>query len=190
MANANAPRGFWPLRHLGGGTIRANEYTIATGYTSDIFKGDLVKRVTGGGIELAAAGNRFVGVFDGVSYVDASGNQKYSSYWPNTTTATYIKAMVYDDPMITFGVQSNGSTVAADYGELADHVAGSGSTTTGVSGHELNGTSSTATAGFRILGKLDQPGNAVGTNVNLEVQPYEHEHNEHVSGAATAVPGV
>ena len=66
MANADVPRGFWPIRHLTGGTIRTNEYAIATGYGTNIFKGDVVKLVAGGGIELAAAGNRFVGGFKGV----------------------------------------------------------------------------------------------------------------------------
>ena len=29
MANADVARGFWPLRHLTGGTIRTSEYAIA-----------------------------------------------------------------------------------------------------------------------------------------------------------------
>jgi len=186
MANKDAPRGFWPLRHLTGGTIRPCEYTIASAYNTDIFPGDVVKLVAGGGIELAAAGERFVGVFAGVSYVAADGKQVYAKYWPNTTTATDIKATVYDDPNIIFGVQSAGSTVAADVGNLGDHVAGTGSTTTGASAHELNGSTSTGAAGFRVLGKIDSPGNGWGTNVNLEVQPYQHEYNEHIDADGTA----
>ena len=175
MANTDAPRGFWPLRHLSGGTIRANAHTIATGYGTNIFRGDVVKLVAGGGIAVAASGDRFLGVFDGCSYVNASGEQVYSKYWPASTTATSIVAHVYDDPNIVFGVQSAGSTVAADVGNIGDHVAGTGSTTTGLSAHELNGSTGTGDAGFRVLGKIDSPDNAYGTNVNLIVQPYEHE---------------
>jgi len=159
MANADTPRGFWPIRHLTGGQVRMQEFPIASGYTTDIFRGDAVKLVTGGGIEAAAAGNRIVGVFQGVQYVAADGTQVYSKYWPNTTTATDIKATVWSDPNIVFGIQSAGST------------------TTGLSAHEINGTTSTAYAGLRVLGKINAPGNAWGTNVLLEVQVYEHEYS-------------
>jgi len=186
MANKDAPAGFWPIRHLTGGTVRQSIYTIATGYGTDIFKGDLVKLVTGGGIELAANGNRYVGVFNGVKYVDAAGNVVYSKYWPASTAATEIEAMVYDDPLIVFGAQSAGSTVEADIGELTDHATATGSTATGQSAAELNGSSGTGAAAFRILGKIEAPDNAYGTNVNLEVQPFEHELIDH--GAGT--PGV
>ena len=188
MANTDAARGFWPLRHMTGGTIRMSQRTLASGYGTNIFKGDMVKLVAGGGVEAAAAGNRILGVFAGVEYVDASGNNVFSEYWPASSVATEIKVNVYDDPQITFGVQSAGSTVAADVGNLGDHVAGTGSTTTGNSGHELNGTTSSAVAGIRVLGKIDAPDNDWGTNVNLEVLIYEHEFNEHIDADGT--PGV
>ena len=126
MANADTPRGFWPVRHLTGGTIRANQYLIASGATGNIFSGDAVKLVAGGGIEVAAAGERIVGVFEGVEYTNAAGDSIYSKYWPTTQVATNIKAYVFDDPMVVFGVQSAGSTVAADVGNLGDHVDGTG----------------------------------------------------------------
>ena len=111
---------------------------------------------------------------------------QFKKYWPDDQVATEVKALVYDDPNIIFGVQSAGSTVEADIGELSNHVAGTGSTVTGRSGHELNGSSSSGAAGFRILGKIDAPDNAYGTNVNLEVQIFEHEYAEHSQGT----PGV
>ena len=186
MANTDAPRGFWPLRHLSGGTMRPAAHTLASGYATNIFRGDVVKLVAGGGIEVAAAGDRFLGVFDGCRYVNSSGEQVYSKYWPASTTATEIEAYVYDDPNICFGVQSAGSTVAADVGNLGDHVAGTGSTTTGIAAHELNGATGTGDAGFRVIGKIEQPDNAYGTNVNLIVQPYEHEYTM----ADHSTPGV
>ena len=187
MANADAPRGFWPLRHLSGGSMaRTSPYTIASTYGTNIFRGDVAKLVAGGGIELAAAGDRFIGVFDGVQYTASDGSMKYAKYWPASTTATAITAYVYDDPNILFGVQSAGSTVAADVGNIGDHVAGTGSTTTGISAHELNGTTSTSDAGWRVLGKIESPDNAYGTNVNLIVQAYEHE----LTAADHSTPGV
>ena len=186
MANSDTPRGFRPVRHLTGGTIRQSTYPMASAYNTNVFSGDVVALVSGGGVALAAAGARFIGVFAGVNYTDAAGKKQYSKYWPANTVATDIEAQVYDDPNIVFGVQSAGSTVAADVGELADHVAGTGSTTTGQSAHELNGTTSTGAAGFRVLGKINEPDNAYGTNVNLEVQPYQHELNEHIDADGTA----
>lgn len=63
-----AAYGFQPLRHLSGGEIRTSEYTIAIDYSTEIFSGDPVKFVAAGTIEVAAAGNVILGVFQGVSY--------------------------------------------------------------------------------------------------------------------------
>tara|TARA_R110000824_G_scaffold2970_2_gene13546 strand:- start:1075 stop:1638 length:564 start_codon:yes stop_codon:yes gene_type:complete len=187
MANADTPRGAWPIRHQTGGTIRASEHTIASAFGTDIFRGDFVKLVAGGGIEDADAGDRLIGVFQGCDYTNAAGEVIFSKYWPASTVATYIKAYVFDDPRIIFGIQSAGSTVAADVGTLANHVAGSGSTTTGLSAHEINGTTSTAYAGLRVIGKDGAPNNDWGTNVNLEVTIYEHEYG---SSLEATTPGV
>ena len=187
MANTDAPRGFWPVRHLTGGTIRASEYTIASAYATAIFMGDMVKLVAGGGIEIAAAGARVIGVFQGVEYTNPAGDVVFSNNWPAGQAGTNIKAVVYDDPNIVFGVQSAGSTVAADVGNLGDHVNTAGSTSTGQSNQELNGTTSTAYAGFRVLGKIGAPDNDWGTNVNLEVQVYEHEFG---ASLEATTPGV
>lgn len=187
MANTNAPRGFWPIRHLTGGVIRANSYLIANALASNIFQGDVVKRVTSGGIDVAAATQRVVGVFQGCKYTAANGSVIYSNYWPTGTVSVDAVAYVYDDPFIVFGVQSNGSTVAADAGELGDHIAGTGDTSTGLSGFELNGSTGTGYALARILGKVNTPDNDWGTNVNLEVQIYEHEYG---ASLEATTPGV
>jgi len=65
MANADTPRGFWPVRHLTGGLIRANEYAILSTLAENIFKGDMVKLVAGGEIQVAAAGDRVLGALHG-----------------------------------------------------------------------------------------------------------------------------
>ena len=43
MANVDAAFGMRPVRHLTGGQIRANEYKIESGTSSNIFTGDCVK---------------------------------------------------------------------------------------------------------------------------------------------------
>ena len=167
MANLDAPSGARPFRHLSGGMIRASEYKIASGTSSNIFTGDFVKLLATGYIDVASAGNRILGVFAGVKYTASDGEVVYKKYFPTGTTtlaSADVTAYVYDDPNITYRIQSAGSADFADIGNLADHVAGSGSTTTGQSGHEVSGTTGTGTAGLRILRLIDDPDNSAGTN--------------------------
>ena len=191
MANLDAPSGARPFRHLSGGMIRASEYKIASGTSSDIFTGDFVKLLSTGYIDVASAGNRILGVFAGVKYTASDGEVIYKKYFPTGTTtlaSADVTAYVYDDPNITYRIQSAGSADFTDIGNLADHVAGSGSTTTGQSGHEVSGTTGTGTAGLRILRLIDDPDNSAGTNGELEVVIYEHELNQHIDADGT--PGV
>ena len=79
MANINGPFGLRPVRHLHGSTIVQNDYTIASGYASNIFIGDPVMQTgTGNNIQLAVgtAGTPTVngcGVFAGCFFTDATG---------------------------------------------------------------------------------------------------------------------
>ena len=186
MANKDAPQGAWPLRHLTGGVIRSRSFTIASGYNTTIFSGDFVKLVADGSIEQAAAGERLLGVFAGCKYVNAQGEPKWSRIWPANEVATEIEAYVYADPNLTFSIQSAGSVVAADVGNLGDIVVAAGDVKTGTSAMEISGTTGTAAAQLRVLGKIDDPLNEYGTNVELEVQIYEHEF----SREEPATPGV
>jgi len=72
-----------------------------------------------------------------------------------------------------------------DIGNLADHVAGTGDTSTGQSKFEISGTTGTGTAGMRILGKYETPKNEFGTNGILEVTIHEHELNQHIDADGT-----
>ena len=190
MANVDAAFGAKPVRHLTGGTVRANEWKIIGDGTSStaIFTGDFVKLLSTGYIDAAAAGNRILGVFAGCNYTNSSGEQVFSKYYPASTTTQNsgdITALVYDDPNIVWAVQSSGSADFADIGNLANHVAGAGSTTTGSSAHEIDGTTDTGTAGLRILGLYNEPKNAYGTNGVLEAVIWEHEligHDQSTAG--------
>lgn len=176
MANTDKPRGLVPLRHLAGGVIRTNEYTIATGYNTIIGRGDPVKLVAGGTIERAAAADELIlGVFDGVQYTDASGVPQFSAYWPASTTATNIVAAVYDDPWIEFGIQVNGTIAATEIGANADFdTVGNASTTTGQSAVELSASTGSGAAQCRILGLVKDPENAWGEYVDVRVLINEH----------------
>lgn len=151
MSGTNAPFGFLGAKHPSG-QVRAREYTIASGYATNIFLGDPVKLVTTGSIQLGTSdGTRtgtvdnvsLLGIFAGCSYVDASGKPNFSPYWPSGQVATDIKAFVYDDPEITYAVQADGSIPAAAIGDQADwsgFAAPGGSTITGRSLATLSAT--------------------------------------------------
>ena len=185
MANSNASRGLRPVRHVGGGKIRLSDhYSIASAYGTAIYQGDPVQMTgTAKNIELSAATNvDNIGVFWGVSYVDASGNQVFSKYWPASTTATDIKAYVYDDPNIEFEVQADTATSGV-VGRLIDWAAGTGSATTGQSGAYANSTTTATTgAALRIMGLVERPDNAYGQYAKIRVMFAEHVLGRVIAG--------
>ena len=176
MANVDAAFGLAPVRHLSGnGYSRANVYTITSGLAENIFTGDAVIITADGVITPHSATEvNNIGVFGGVSYTASDGSYVYSQYWPTGTTATNIKAYVYDDPYTVFKVQSAGTIAQTNVGNCADLVAGAGSTATGQSGSEASGTMAAGTATVKILGLYETPDNAFGANAIIEVLINEH----------------
>lgn len=189
MANANAPTGLSPARHLTGGEVRLSEhYSIASGYSTSIFRGDPVElTATSGQIQVAADNNvDNLGVFWGCSYIDSAGNPVFKPYWPASTTATSIVAYVYDDPNIEYEIQADTCTVAA-IGQLVDFsvaTASTGSTVTGLSGYFADLTTGTATTGknLRIMGIVNRPDNVAGQYAKIRVVFAEHALSRVVSG--------
>ena len=190
MANVDAPYGLKPVRHATGGEIRSESYPIATGYPTSIFTGDPVLQHTDGSIIIAVgtAGTPSVqsfGVFGGVSYTDATGAQVFKPYWPASTTATNIKAVIYTDPNIVFAIQSDATGVAAaDVGQLCDVEIVAGSTLTGKSKTNLDVSTGTATTAkhLRILRIIDDGSNVAGAYADVEVMWAEHALKGVVSG--------
>jgi len=175
MANTNAPSGFKPIRHLSGGEIRYNEYTIASGYNTSIFYGEPVNLTgTGKNIAVSSAGTATIGCFYGVSYTDATGKEKFSRYWPANTVATNIKANVADDPNIIYHVQC-GTLADTNVGSQCNHVVGAGNTSTGTSGGYLDGSYATTGKYFRVLGIYPDVSNDYGAYAKAEVTIIKHE---------------
>ena len=177
MPNTDGPNGFSAVGQRGGGTPgRLSEYEIASGYATSIFSGDLVQLVTDGTIELAVAATAgIIGVFQGVQFVNAAGEQKFEKMWTASTTATFIKASVSDDPNELYRCQSGGSLALTDMGANADILTThAGNATTGRSGQEVSSSTGTGTAQLRLIRIFDVPDNAFGTNVEVIVQINEH----------------
>ena len=162
MANKDAAFGFKPTRHLTGGKIRAEEYTIAANHGTSIFNGQVVEAVAGGGIEQAAAGDtQQLGVFGGCFFTDPSTSKPtFKAFYPASTNASDIVATVYADPYIVYEAQHDGTGTAAMNNSCMDFVGTSGSTTSGQSTSELDTSDSGTGGNFKQIGISTDPDNS------------------------------
>ena len=86
MSSTSAPFGLRPAYHPSGlDRAQALAGGIASGYASNILKGQPVKLVTAGVLNVAAAGDAFQGAIDGVQWTDTTGRARVSNYWPANT---------------------------------------------------------------------------------------------------------
>lgn len=159
MANVNRASGLKPVRHKSGAPYNgaANPYYIPAGYGTALYIGDpVVKTGTSNTaavkvpslgqfnigtipeINKATAGdaNRVTGVIVGFSPLASDLSKNYNP------ASTERVALVCDDPDIVFEIQADGAIPAASIGLNAVFIyTQSGSTTTGLSGVELDTTS-------------------------------------------------
>ena len=182
MANQDAEFGMKPVRMMGGSPYTGGQsrYRIAANYGTSIFQGDMVAQVTGGGVEVHADGGTvpIVGVFNGCSYTDpTTSEQVFSNYYPASTNASDIIAFVIDDPNVVFEIQADDTFPVADlFGNFDIVYTSSGSTTTGISGSELDVATGATTAGLPIkaIDISEDPNNsdtgAANTNVLVVIQ--------------------
>ena len=162
----SAPYGLKPINLIGGqvfaGATRLMQ--IASGYATNIFYGDLVKRVSDGTIEKDAgtATATPCGVFLGVSFTNSSTGQiQQQQFYPasqSIKSGTQIFAVVADDPDTLFQVAVvSGTTVITGVGISAignnsELVQNAGSATTGNSAVAiLAATATTNTLPIRII---------------------------------------
>jgi len=144
MANQDAAFGMRPLKMVGGAPFHGGQsrYRIAANYGTNIFQGDMVAQVTGGGIEVHADGGTVpvVGVFNGCRFTDpTTGKETFSNFYPASTNASDIEAFVIDDPNVIYEIQADAAFPVADlFGNFDIVYTTSGSTVTGISGAELD----------------------------------------------------
>lgn len=192
MANKDAAFGLRPSRMMGGAPFSGGQsrYRIASGYSGKVFQGDLVKQVTGGGVERAAAGSAVpvVGVFNGCQYTDpTTGEQVFKNYYPGSVAAADIIAFVVDDPNVVFEVQADDTFPVADLFGNFDIVdqATTGDTSSGRSNVELDVTTgaTTTTLPLKAIDISQDPDNddvaSANTNVLVVIQ-------NHIAGVKSA----
>ena len=192
MANVDAPFGMRPIGNVVGGTdFQTTEYLIRDNEDVSIFQGDAVEtddNNSGEGIVRIEAVTNVdsVGVFNGclIDSDPSTGKPKFSNFYSQTNiTQGKIKGFVFDNPYQRYLIQGDSATSSAqtDVGKVADTVAThSGSTTTGISGIELDVSDLAATDGqLRVTGFTGDPSNnEIGsTHANYVVYFNEHAYN-------------
>ena len=191
----SAPYGLKPVNLIGGqvfaGSTRLME--IASGYATNIFYGDLVKRVSDGTIEkdTGTATATPNGVFLGVSFTNAStGQVQQQQFYPASqavATGTKIFAVVADDPDTLFQVVScsSGTTVAgmgiSAIGNNIELIQNAGSTISGNSAVAINeGTQAvTSTLPIRIIDVVRESATGADTFVEfiVKINATMHQYN-------------
>lgn len=181
MANTAAPFGAKAWGGVTGTQNFANSnpnYQILYTYNTPIFFGDLVRlNVSGpsGNLErwTAADGGTAtqipVGIFQGCRFYSVPQRTTvWSNYWPgaNVAASGSVQAFVAYDPTAEWEIQASaGPITAANLGQTADVVMGSGNTTTGISTMALDTPTTTITFPFKVVGLIETPPGVNGTDI-------------------------
>jgi hypothetical protein len=206
MANVDSPFGLKPVRHLLGLPVNMalTPCYIAASYGTALFVGDPVIRVAGGSntayesapgagafnigtlpnIERATVGdgNRISGVIVGFAPNPSNLDQKHNP------ASTERIALVNMDPFTVYEIQADGAIPAASVGLNAVLIAThSGSTTTGLSGMELDTTSDVPAADasnqLLILRAVNREDNDTTiAHAKVEVLINQHTENQGTVG--------
>ncbi len=192
MSATSAPFGLRPAFHPSGldrafalaNGIQAVSTTgnVSAGYATTILKGQPVKMDTAGYIVVAGTGDAFLGAFAGVEWTDATGRRRVSNYWPANESFLVgsVIAYFYQDPIIVYEIQVDGSLTQAAVGDEFDITnPTAGSTTTGLSQATLGTTAagSGAAKQCRVIDLAPYPDNAWGDAYTIvRVQISEHQY--------------
>ena len=119
MANQSEKFGLRPYRKLDGTPLvgAQNRYTIASGYASAIFQGEMVEPLGTGNIQRHGpnTSDAVVGVFNGCFYTDPTTQKPtYSNYYPGGIAASDITAFIVDDPDAVFLMDADAAFTRAD----------------------------------------------------------------------------
>lgn len=179
MANKDTPYGLWPLD---ANAAPSHPYTIAASYATAVYPGELVAITTDGSLIITAAGsgNQSIGVVQSVETISSSTGEIL--WYHPAANAKVATVMVYDDPDTEFVCQAAGSVVQADIGATAP-VIRTHTTAAAVFKRAACEVSTPGTSNdqFTILGKVDAPDNAWGTNVDLRVMIAAHQRGHAVN---------
>jgi hypothetical protein len=179
MANVNAAKGFSPVRFSNGRPYNGagNSYFVPATDATALFIGDpviLAGSADAKGVPTitratAAGGNYVSGVV--IGFLPDPTNLTLT-YRP-ASTARY--AIVEDDPSVQYEIQEDsvgGALAATNVGQNIDFIAGSGSTSTGLSGFMIDSSTAatTNTLQCRLEALVNREDNDIGTNAKWLVR--------------------
>lgn len=140
MANVSR-KGFFPLD---GKEYENVLFPVDSSSATNMFVGDVVKAVANGAVNPSAAGDATIVVGTVLELFDS--NRRPCGGWMSSVTTKYLPSSTAGYALVAlalpgrrFVAQSDTVLTTAAIFASTDHVAGSGSTTTGQSGHTLNG---------------------------------------------------
>jgi hypothetical protein len=174
----SAPYGLKPVNLIGGQVFSGStrNYTIQNNYGTSIYYGDFVTLssglVTRAAVTSSTSGKQTIGIFLGCSYTSPTTGQKlFSQYYPASTAAGDIQAIVCDDPDTVFKTAmvsaAGGTTISsASQAIVGLNLAGSdlaGSTATGNSSNAAVSPTTTPSTGLalRVLSLVPDTASAV-----------------------------
>ncbi len=160
---------FYKMRN-GSGRPVVEQAPVASGYATGIFRGDPLKRLSDGTVDIAAAGENIYGIADGAVRFNGRAIQANSNFLPASTTytgapdpsndnASVVNVILARDAIFEVDCDTAQASITAArslVGNNADHIAAAGSTSTGRSGYKLDGaTFATTAAQWRVMGISD-----------------------------------
>ena len=184
MVATSAPFGLDAAYHPSGQVHpRAYPNGISSGYGTNIYKGSPVFWLSTGYLNLAAnATDNIQGALAGVEYTDpVTQRPVVSPYWGSGQTYSgTMTAYIWDDPAIVYRIQASGAVAQSAIGDQGNFTTvTAGSTSTGISGAQLNATltGSGAQGQMRIVGLSPDIDNAWGdAYTTVYVQIAEHQY--------------
>ena len=175
MANTDNPNGFRLLNQTG--VKPPTAYPIEVTYATALYIGDMVT-LSSGYIVIATEGTTNILLGPIVGFECRTGGLAQGGYYPASSAYTWY-ALVADDPGQRFVAQCNGggTLTVANIGDTCNiETATAGNTTTNMSGQEIDSATmdGAVTDQLRLIGLVDQVGNAWGANGEYIVEIHNH----------------
>ena len=203
MASVNSPRGLVLAKKNGDGSNSTGIRTIDMNNASpkvasalipsDMFTGDPIIIEAQGSIKPCADGVsvKSSGVFQGCSFVNGSGEQKFAKSIVGGVTATDVKIHIASDPDQTFFIQADATvTASAGFGVgvvNGPYIAGTGSHRTGNSGYTLDASGPVITTNnLRVIRRAPWDTGGVSAGVSDAFPWYEVRIANHMDNYVTA----
>lgn len=196
MANVSRINGFRPVQNLNGSPWNGQftVYFIPSSDGTAVFNGDAVKLsglASANGVRAvtkAAVGDAIVGHVVGFSVNPLNLNTPQYRVANANVVDGGMYVQVCDDPNTIYEAQISGTVAAADVGLNANFADAGGSTTTGLSGETLDGSTkaTTATLTYKIMDFVQKVDNEVG-NPNAKIRV---KINNHQLAVGTGVAGI